>query len=1024
LRHKETVVNGKVYVLNIRRWRRWTALVVLAAGGLGPAEALFALDPHKALTQYTRTVWNQADGLPQDTVRRITQTANGYLWLGTEEGLTRFDGYDFVTFTRNNSSLPSNSITWLTAGTDGTLWIGTAAGLVRYRGGIFTTFTTAEGLPDNAIRSILEDRDGVVWIAAGIYLSRFDNGKFTNYAAERLLPVEAVRVIYEDLQKTLWVGGVGGLLRREGDRFARVLGPEQMQGNIPIAMQGDARGNLWIGGTTGLISRSPQGALRNYDTRDGLPDSLVRALWIDRAGQVWTGTNENLSRLEKDRFVSARLAGNGNEDLIRCLFEDREGNLWIGMNSGLNRLRDGRFTMYGRTEGLPSDEPMTVRQDRHGVMWVGYHGAGLVAISHGRPKVYTTQDGLPSNGIFAIRESRDGGLLLATSKGLSRMRDGRFRNYVVPDPLARRSVYDAVEDRQGRILVATAGGVYRTAHGAFQKIVDGGPLLNDSGVVLSPDTGDGIWAGTYGKGLWHIQQETTRQYTVTDGLGSNQIRSLYLDQDGTLWIGTFGGGLNAFRNGVFSRYTARHGLLSDNISHVEDDRSGSLWLSTPRGISRIAKRQLQDLSEGQITALSPVNYGMHDGLRSAQSSPGYQVAGGGGTRTKDGRLWFTTSRGLAVIDPREDVNERVPPAPIIQFLEVSADGRKLDVDGPARLQPGTGHVQFRYTGIHLSAPERVHYAYKLQGMDRDWIPADDRRTVDYNGLRHGRYRFVVMATLPGTSSSEAFLDLEVLPYFYERPLFLWLCGIVGLAGVYGFYRLHVSQIRDRFALVLAERARMAREIHDTLAQGFVGITRQLDALGMRMKDPDRVARQHLEMAQKMARHSLTEARRSVMDLRAAALDDGDLLSALTAAARQWTPPGSRPLEIRVMGTPRRLPEDVEHNLFRISQEAVANAWKHADANKISIDVLIEPEKLNLIVKDDGRGFEPSWAFASTGGHFGLLGMRERAERVGGELHLSSQPGGGTQVAVTLPLESGAQRRRRHGVVRAAAPRRA
>ncbi len=966
---------------------------------LGSGE-LLALNPHKALTQYTRTVWTQAQGLPQDTIRAITQTGDGFLWLGTDEGLARFDGYDFVIFTKDDGSLPSNSITALWAGHGGALWIGTPNGLTRYANRRFTTFTTRDGLPDNAITSLFEDHSGVLWIAAGIFLSRFENEKFATVSAEHLVPVDVVRMVYEDREQQLWVAGVGGVLKRTGETFTTVLTSRDLGGDLVTAMLEDRNHGFWIAGTKGLILRSPDGRLKRFDRRDGLPDNFVRALWEDREGDLWAGTNDGLSRFENGRFV--RFDRKDDEDWVRCLFEDREGNLWVGMNSGLNRFRDDRFTTYGRIEGLPSDSPIAVHQDRKGQIWVGFHDAGIVSFVPGKFRTYTTRDGLADNEIFEIREARNGDLLISTRSGVSRMHEGRFVNYAMNDPLQRGAVFDAMEDSHGHLLTATPSGVYERVGNGWRNLIPGGPLLNDFPVVLGESRDGSLWAGTYGEGLWQVRNPNSkpRRYTTADGLGSDQIRSLHQDDEGTLWIGTFGGGLTALRDGAFSRFTARDGLLSDNIAHVEDDGKGSLWLSTTRGICRVSKQQLRDFAAGRIKILTPDNYGVDDGLRSAQIAPGAPTGGGGG-RTSDGRLWFPTSRGLATIDPRTP--EQGVMAPLAQLVGVAADGREVDFSRFEKLKPGIDHVQFRYTGIFLSAPERVHYSYKLEGLDRDWIPAAGRRLVNYNTLPHGRYRFRVLAALPGQATSESSFSFEVLPHFYEMTWFAWLCIVSFIGIVYGSYQLRMRQIRGRFSLVLEERVRLAREIHDTLAQGFVGISSQLDALALKLNGDMGVVRQHLDLARKMARHSLTEARRSVMDLRTSALEDHDLPSALTTAARQWVAGSPVHVQVDVFGDNRELPEDVEQHLLRIAQEAVTNALKHAGAHMIWVELEMENRRLRLRVKDDGHGFEPATVLNGAGGHFGILGMRERAERLGGELDLSSEPGSGTQVEVTVPL---------------------
>jgi ligand-binding sensor domain-containing protein len=965
------------------------------------------LSPHKALTQYTRTVWTQAQGLPQDTIRAIAQTQDGYLWLGTDEGLVRFDGFDFVTYTKADGSLPNDSVIALAVGRSGTLWIGTSGGLSRYANGEFRSFTLKDGLPARSVNSLVEDQAGVVWMASGGLLCRFENGGFKTYARDSLAPIETVHVVYEDPQQQLLVGGAGGVVKRVGDEFAVVLGPKALQGDFVNALLRDNDG-LWVAGYKGIVLARPDGRVKHFHIGDGLPDDLVRALCEDRAGNLWAGTNGGLSRLENGHFVSSLADKKDESDWVWSLFEDREGDLWVGMNSALNRFRDDPFLVYGRAEGLPSDQPTVVHQDAQGEIWVGYHDGGLLALQSG--KVYTTRDGLPSNEIFAIRHSLNGDLLIGTRRGLSRMHAGHFVNYPYPppDPLGPRIVYDVLEDSRGRLWIASVHGVHEWDGSHWRGAIEiKGRIPTSYPVALTEDRDGRIWAGTLGAVLWLVTNESNpktaaRVYATADELGSGQVRSLYADSDGTLWIGTFGGGLSSLRDGVFHRWGMREGLLSNNISHVEDDGRGNLWLSTTRGICRISKQQLRDFSAGKIHVLTPRNFGIEDGLRSAQCAPGFP-AGGGGTRTMDGHLWFPTGDGLAAIDPRA-VTATTVLTPTSRIIEVSVDGRALDLRAKSpRLKPGTGRVEFRYTGINLSSPERVRFATRVEGLDSTWIPADHRRGVTYSHLPNGRYHFMVRAALPGGRWSESQFAFEVLPHFYETGWFFLLCALFVLGGIYAIYQLRLRQINHGFALVLEERARLAREIHDTLAQGFVGISSQLDALAIKLGSDPEIARQNLDLARKMARHSLTEARRSVMDLRTSELERQDLPAALETSAHHWVAGSSVDVRVDVSGVSRKIPENLEQNLLRIAQEAVANALKHANARTIWVKLEAEDCALRLRIKDDGRGFKPSGAFSILGGHFGILGMQERAQRVGGNFDLTSSPGFGTQVEVMVPF---------------------
>ena len=971
----------------------WCALAAwLAPGAL-------ALDPRKSLTQYSRTEWTQERGLPQDTIRAITQTKDGYLWLGTDEGLARFDGYEFVVFSKSNGDLPDNSITALTAANDGSLWIGTPNGLTQYREGRFHTFTTKQGLPDSAITALYSDHDDDLWIVSGIYLARYRDGRFTSFRPEIDIPIASARAVCEDSHHDLWVAGFSRVVRRAGDTFVSEISPEGLGGMVVLSMMADRQGNIWVAGSTGIIRRAADGSLTKYGIREGLPDLGVRALWADRDGNIWAGTNSGMARLHGGRFVTTGGDSADDIDVVRCLFEDREGDLWIGANGGLSRWRNDIFMMYGKSEGMPSDAPNTVYQDRSGRVWVGFNDAGLMLFNGAASRRYSVREGLPDREVFQVREAGNGDLLITTRSGVTRMHNGSFQTYTPPDPLARKGIFDALEDEHGDLWLATPAGLSVVHDKQFHNVVPGGPLLIDFAVTLSVGPDGAIWAGTYGKGIWKVKDGERRQYTTSDGLSSDQIRSLYHDADGVLWIATFGGGLNALHDGKFFHYAAKDGLLSDNIGKVYDDGE-SLWLSTTRGICRISKRQLFDFSAHRISHLEPQNYGVEDGLRSAQCAPAYPTAGGG-IRTADGRLWFTTSRGLAVLDP--GIRKPVALPPSAHIVQMTVNGAPVDLTQPASLGPSSQRIQVRYTGIHLSAPERVQYFYKLEGLDADWVPAGSRRLINYNSLRHGNYRFFVRAELPGGPSSSESYEFEMRPQFWETAWFRALVGVALLATAWAIYQLRLRQIRSRFALVLEERARLAREIHDTLAQGFVGISSQLDAVAMSMPAEATPARGYLDLARRMARHSLTEARRSVMDLRASALEGQDLAAAIQSGTLLLTAGSNVQVTVDVSGPVTELPEEMEQHLLRIVQEAVTNVLKHAAARNIWVKIRVEARKLYLAILDDGRGFDQHDVFASRGGHFGVIGMRERAERLGGELRLASHPGEGTQVEVTVPL---------------------
>ena len=950
------------------------------------------------LGPYSSTTWVQKDGLPQDEIRAIAQTSDGHLWLGTEEGLARFDGYEFTIYDKDSGNLPSNAVTSLAAAPEGSLWIGTAGGLVRYSDRQFHTYRSSDGLPEDSVAGLLVDHAGVLWIIAGGALSRFENGKIERVAF-RNDTTFAVRAICEDRNHTLWLVGSGGLAQLTEERIVIKVAAPLVRGNLITRLIADSDGRILMGGPSGIIEYSANGNIRRFGKRDGLPSSHIRALWVDRGGNLWVGTNVGIARRVGDRFDTISSSEGFNQDVVRCVYDDREGNLWIGTVNGLTRLRDDALISYGKDLGMTKNDPTVLYQDTQGRVWVGFHTSGLTMLSAKGRQHLSVRDGLPSDEIYSIRETREKELLVGTREGLAWIRGSQVRTYRPTDELGRFSVFDALEDASGRVWLALPGGLAQLRNGRLRTVVPGGTLNASWAVTLAEGVDGTLWMGTFGQGIWRIREETKTHFTTDNGLSSNQIRSLCEDQYGTLWIATLGGGLNAFVNNKFLHFSARDGLPSDNITDIVDDGAW-LWLATPRGICRISKRQLRDFAAQRVKILSPISYGEEDGLRSAQSAPGYPVAGGG-IRTTDGKLWFPTSRGLVIIDP--NVAQQPEIAPMIQFDNMIVDGKGISLSQPVRLSPGSVSVQIRYKAIHLRAPERVQYSYKLDGLDSDWILAGHRREITYNRLGQGKYHFWVRAALPTGLAEEKAYNFEKLPAFYETISFQLSSAILLVAAAFGLYFLRVRQLRYRFALVLEERARLAREIHDTLTQGFVGISSQLEGVDLALNADLKEARQHLLLARRMARHSITEARRSVRDLRASVLEGRNLGAALRAGGEMWTAHAGIAVSVDVSGARRALPEELEQHLLRIAQEAVTNACKHGAPTKISIHLSMDNHRLAMSITDDGKGFDSSEAFSSSGGHFGLVGMRERAERLGGELLLSTERGRGTTIDVSVPL---------------------
>ena len=503
------------------------------------ATSLYALNPAKALTQYSVTVWSQQQGLPQDTIRAITQTTDGFLWLGTDEGLARFDGYEFVAFGKDQGGLPSNSVNVLAAGPDGSLWIGTSSGLTRYAHGRFQTFTQKDGLPGNPVTALLVDHAGVLWIVAAGNLSRFDGSRFTNFLSGRDIPLRVVRGVSEDRQ-TLYVAGTSSVVRMENGRFRSIFAPSVLGNDFPGTVLKDHQGSLWILGYRGLVRQSPDGRISRYGARQGLTDPFeLRAITEDRDGNLWVATNSGLARLEGSRFRT--LAEGPVQDGVRCLFEDRAGNLWVGSNRGLLRFRDDAFTVFGKDEGLPSDEPNVIHEDRGGRVWVGFLDAGLRTLAPG-DLFHALPVGPDKGRVYSIRETPYGRLAGFHSRRADDRRS-RSRTHVHPSRSAGTEACIRCDGRFFRAdLVGASQWLGQLSRNEFHIVIPAAnpSMLEGAFVTLAEGMDHSLWAGTIQGGLWHITPAGNRLYTIADGLGSNQIRSLVPGQgryavDRNLW---------------------------------------------------------------------------------------------------------------------------------------------------------------------------------------------------------------------------------------------------------------------------------------------------------------------------------------------------------------------------------------------------------------------------------------------------------------------------------------------------------
>jgi PAS domain S-box-containing protein len=748
---------------------------------------------------YRWDVWGTREGLPSSAVQAVFQTDDGYLWIGAQDGLVRFDGNRFTVFDKRNiTGISQLSVNALFEGPDGTLWIGCdGAGLLAMKADQFKVYTTAAGLPSNTVNAVLEDRQGNIWVATTRGLSRLADGKFTTYGTGQGLPDDWVETLYEDHQGTLWAGTVHGLARIDRGVVTPVRTGQGLH-RLEVDSIAENAAGLWLGTNQGLLLQH-DGKLESYSGKMGSYSGRIRSLYEDRAGDLWVGTGGNgLFKQEGDVFRQYTNGGSLAGMTVQGIFEDRDGSLWIGSwGNGLIRLSEQKFKTFGPNLN-------TALQSRDGSIWGGTNGEGLVRIKDGKTTVYTTRQGLSSNLILSLWEGSSGDLWIGTdSGGLDRFHKGKFTVYGPKQGLVPSSINCIYEDWQGILWLGT------TAHGL--QSLDGGKFTTYplSGAVLGPlrsifeDRDHILWVGA-DNGLVRSTDKTHSSFELVGGFAKDGAMCIYQDSDGVLWIGTDGSGLKSLHNGRITAYTTADGLFNDVIWSIVED-SGTFWLTSENGIAQVRKSDLDDFVAGRVHSIRSVAYGTADGLETAEFNGGMQPSG---TRTADGRLLFTGTKGFVLVDPN-----RLKPrteAPLVLIEKVTVDQRSFSLTRPAVAPPGRGKLEFEYTAIDLPAPEGLRFKYRLDRFDRDWIDAGTRRTAYYTNIPPGQYQFhVVACNRDGACNSVgASFPLVLKAHVYQTAWFYLLCGVLLCLMALGLHRLRVRQLHareDELALRVEER---------------------------------------------------------------------------------------------------------------------------------------------------------------------------------------------------------------------------
>ena len=862
----------------------WYAAAALLLGVALPAAAL---EPSTPLANFGRQAWAMENGLPQNTVQALAQTKDGFLWLGTEAGLVRFDGIEFETYDRSSTpALPGSDIRCLLVARDGALWIGTNAGLVQWKDGAVRTFTTQDGLPGNGIRALEETPNGQLLVSTGVGPAELSGERFVGVTVDESLAGRAHRP-WVGLKATLPKDAIEYSLPMNGDQFA-------------IA----SKSTMLVFRNETILARLTVGA--------EISGSRIQTIFADRENALWIGTNAGLVRWvngKVDRFpVTDPLATAS----ILGLMEDREGNLWVGTETGgLDILRDQRFRTIDTRDGLTSDRITTVVEDAAATLWVGTQESGLNALLRDQGAAglravrnLTVNDGLASDVILSLASAPNGDLWVGTPDGLSRIRGNRVDTFTSADGLPDDFVRALLIDNDGSLWIGTRRGL---AHWPVEKrelsrsgsnegmetYTHASGLGSDLVGAMARDTHGDLWVATLA-GLSRLHGNTISNFTTADGLSSNVVTAVLPRADGTLLIGTQDHGWDVWDGSKFSKATSK-GLEETTIHAILDDGEGHLWFATGDGIARCDCNEMS--GAGPAGSCSHwMEFGTADGLRSRETANNSHPSA---WRSRDGRLWFATAKGLVEVDPAHFPVNVVPPPVSVERFQVDDVAQALrGADSRLRVAAGRVHFEFDYAGLSFVAPQKVRYRYMLEGFDRGWTEAGARRTAYYTNIPPGRYTFRVQAANNDGlwNTTGAALSFELRPHFYQT-LWFYVLLLLALAGTVLLVlkrRLYVAE--REFKAVLGERSRIAREIHDTLAQGYVGVSVQLEVLAelLRQRKTEDAGKQ-LDKTRDYVRHGLADARQSIWALRTQDASETTLPVTRTPRANgtRWSSPWPR-----------------------------------------------------------------------------------------------------------------------------------
>ena len=966
--------------------------------------------------------WTTDTGLPHNYVQALLQTREGHLWLGTQDGLGRFDGERFTIFRpRDTPGLVSANVVGLLEDRQRQLWIATEAGLNRLSAGRWQSWGKTAGLLHTSISVLCEGTAGELWFGTtdgGVY--RFAGDQFTRFGKDKGLPDDTINALALGPDGTLWIGTDEGLASLS-DGTIRRHPQKDVESNHVLRLYLDPLdGTLWISYADGRLSRLKNGKFLPELDPQLWSHGHIKGIFRDFEGTVWLAAyGVGVFQMKDGHLERIDCTGPLGADHFLCAIQDREGNAWFGTSiEGLKRVRSRAVGVIDSQRGLTDDGVLAVSQSRDGSLWIGTYGGGLNHVESGRVSNLPDKENLPHACLYSVLEDRLGDVWVGTSgAGLFRYRAGHFERCTKRDGIGKDSSRALAEDRSGTLWIGTAGGgLTRWRDGQFTTYTTRDGLSHDDVRAIAEDPAGALWIGTYGGGINRLENGVFTVFRKTEGLSHEQVMCLYADADGTLWIGTFGGGLNRYHRGRFTSFTRKDGLFDDVICGILEDNLGNLWLSSYHGICRVPKADLIGFTGSEGHPLTGLVLGKSDGLPSTECPGGFQPSA---WKARDGSLCFPTARGLAVIDPNR---VQPQPAPAVLLESIVINGQTNDMSSVAgrtasavEIPPGAARVEFRYGAISLAASEKLRFRYRLQGWDKEWHDAEEQRSAPYSQLAAGDYKFEVQAShrdglWTGLSVPA---PIRVLPYFWERPI----SRVVGVAAGLGLLAwmvrgLSVRKMKRRLAFVgqqhvlEQERRRIAQDMHDDLGCSLTQIALLTDQLGKQLSHPEQPNGLPPTAVLLKIATTARDSLRSLEEIVWAVHPENDTLDHLASYLCQYAEQlfRSGPIRCRV-DAPAALPHhalsaETRHNLVMLVKETLNNVVKHSQAREVWLRLTVEGNRLVISIEDDGRGFA-DFAGATTGD--GLPNMRKRCACVGGVLRFETRPGQGTTVSITVPL---------------------